>query len=65
MSHNHSHNREGTSEKNLFITMTMNFLITMAESSGCLISGGLSLISDALHHSSNGMQLSLFISPCG
>lgn len=57
MSHNHSHNAEGTSEKNLFITMALNFFITVAEITGGFISGSLSLISDALHNFSDGIAI--------
>ena len=57
MSHNHSHSAESTSEKNLFITMALNFLITIAEVIGGFISGSLSLISDALHNFSDGIAI--------
>lgn len=57
MPHNHSHNTEVTSEKNLFITMSLNFLITIAEVIGGFISGSLSLISDALHNFSDGITI--------
>lgn len=58
MSHNHSHNSGNeTSEKNLFITMALNFFITIAEIIGGFISGSLSLISDALHNFSDGIAI--------
>jgi len=57
MSHNHSHSAESTSEKNLFITMALNFIITIAEVIGGFISGSLSLISDALHNFSDGIAI--------
>jgi cobalt-zinc-cadmium efflux system protein len=58
MSHNHSHNHGSeTSEKNLFITMALNFFISIAEIIGGLISGSLSLISDALHNFSDGIAI--------
>ena len=58
MLHNHSHNhRSETSEKNLFITMALNFFITIAEIIGGFISGSLSLISDALHNFSDGIAI--------
>ena len=57
MSHNHSHNTNETSEKNLFITMALNFFITIAEIIGGFISGSLSLISDALHNFSDGIAI--------
>ena len=57
MSHNHSHSTEVTSEKNLFVTMALNFLITITEVIGGFISGSLSLISDALHNFSDGIAI--------
>lgn len=58
MSHNHAHTHgPETSEKNLFITMLLNFLITAAEIIGGIISGSLSLISDALHNFSDGIAI--------
>jgi len=58
MPHSHSHNHGSeTSEKNLFITMALNFLITIAEVIGGFISGSLSLISDALHNFSDGIAI--------
>ena len=58
MSHNHSHNNGNeTSEKNLFITMALNFFITIAEVIGGFISGSLSLLSDALHNFSDGISI--------
>ncbi len=58
MSHNHSHNSGNeTSEQNLFITMALNFFITIAEVIGGFISGSLSLISDALHNFSDGIAI--------
>lgn len=56
MAHNHNHTK-GTSEKNLFITMALNFFITIAEVIGGFISGSLSLISDALHNFSDGIAI--------
>ncbi len=58
MSHNHSHHHsQDSSEKNLFITMALNFFITGAEVVGGLMSGSLSLISDALHNFSDGISI--------
>ena len=58
MSHNHSHKHtEETSEKNLIITMLLNFFITIAEVIGGLISGSLALISDAMHNFSDGIAI--------
>jgi len=58
MSHAHSHEHsQETSEKNLWITMALNFSITLAEGIGGLISGSLSLVSDALHNFSDGVAI--------
>lgn len=56
MSTQHSH-IEGASEKNLFITMLLNFLITVVEIIGGILSGSLSLLSDAIHNFSDGIAL--------
>ncbi len=57
MSHNHSHKSNNINERNLIITMLLNFLITILELIGGLISGSLSLISDALHNLSDGIAI--------
>lgn len=62
MSHNHNHNHSHHhSEKNtgirLIITMCLNFIITIAEIVGGILSGSLSLISDALHNFSDGISV--------
>ena len=56
MSHQHEHT-EATSEKNLFITMILNFLITVVEIVGGIASGSLSLLSDAIHNFSDGIAI--------
>jgi cobalt-zinc-cadmium efflux system protein len=56
MSHQHNYT-EGTSEKNLFITMLLNFLITIVEIVGGVVSGSLSLLSDAIHNFSDGIAI--------
>jgi cobalt-zinc-cadmium efflux system protein len=56
MTHQHSQT-PGTSEKNLFITMLLNFLITVVEIIGGILSGSLSLLSDAIHNFSDGIAL--------
>ena len=56
MSHQHEQT-EGTSEKNLFITMLLNFLITVVEIVGGIVSGSLSLLSDAIHNFSDGIAI--------
>ncbi len=55
-SHNHSHSAE-TSGLKLAITILLNFLITIVEIIGGIISGSLSLISDALHNFSDGIAV--------
>ncbi len=57
MSHHHDHSSEFTSEKNLFLTMALNFLITLTEIIGGLVSGSLALMSDALHNFSDGIAM--------
>lgn len=41
----------------LFVTMLLNFLITVVEVIGGLVSGSLSLLSDALHNFSDGIAI--------
>lgn len=48
--HSHHHHSLEINSKNLFITMLLNILITVSEIIGGIISGSLSLISDALHN---------------
>jgi len=55
-SHNHPHSAE-TSGLKLAITILLNFLITIVEIIGGIISGSLSLISDALHNFSDGIAV--------
>ncbi len=62
MSHSHAHRHHGhtdgaTSTTRLFVTMTLNFLITVVEVIGGLVSGSLSLLSDALHNFSDGISI--------
>ena len=57
MSHNHTHNDNEQSKSNLIITMLLNFLITIVEIIGGILSGSLSLISDALHNFSDGVSI--------
>ncbi len=55
-SHNHSHSAE-TSGWRLLVTVILNFIITIVEIIGGIISGSLSLISDALHNFSDGIAV--------
>jgi cobalt-zinc-cadmium efflux system protein len=53
-SHNHSHQVKG---KTLLISILLNIVITVAQVIGGLVSGSLSLISDALHNFSDVISL--------
>jgi len=55
MSSDHIHNY--FKEKNLIITVVLNFIITLVEVIGGLLSGSLSLLSDALHNFSDGISV--------
>ena len=55
MSSNHTHNH--FKEENLIITIVLNFIITLVEVIGGLLSGSLSLLSDALHNFSDGISV--------
>ena len=58
MSHQHSQVSSGPQlEKNLLITMCLNFLITAVEIVGGVLSGSLSLLSDAIHNFSDGIAI--------
>ena len=58
MAQNHSHIAPGGQlENNLFITMLLNFLITVVEIAGGIVSGSLSLLSDAIHNFSDGIAI--------
>jgi len=56
-SHNHSHNHRDLKGRNLFITIFLNILITLAQVVGGIVSGSLSLLSDALHNFSDVISL--------
>ena len=58
MAHHHHHEPDLTSVGfRLFLTMGLNFLITIAEVVGGILSGSLALISDALHNFSDGISV--------
>lgn len=67
MSHSHDHNHGlghhhhglNSTGSRLMITMVMNFIITVVQIIGGVISGSLSLISDALHNLSDGVSVIL------
>lgn len=58
-SHTHAHNHSHSDLKgrNLLISIVLNILITVAQAIGGIISGSLSLLSDALHNFSDVMSL--------
>jgi cobalt-zinc-cadmium efflux system protein len=53
----HSHHKHNSTGFRLLITMLLNFIITIAEVIGGILSGSLSLISDALHNFSDGISV--------
>ncbi len=55
--HNHSHAHIDLKGKNLIISILLNILITVSQVIGGLISGSLSLLSDALHNFSDVLSL--------
>lgn len=57
MSHSHNHSHSTPKGWKLLVTIILNFIITIAEIIGGLISGSLSLISDALHNFSDGIAV--------
>ena len=58
--HQHNHSHHDLKGRKLGITIILNLIITIAQVAGGLISGSLSLLSDALHNFSD--VISLFIS---
>ncbi len=58
MSHSHSHHHHhDTKGRNLFISILLNIIITVAQVIGGILSGSLSLLSDALHNFSDVLSL--------
>lgn len=58
MLHHHSNNQSSeTSEKKLFITFALNIFITIVQIIGGVVSGSLSLISDAMHNFSDAVAI--------
>ena len=55
--HHHSHSHKNTKDRNLFISILLNILITAAQVVGGVLSGSLSLLSDALHNFSDVLSL--------
>jgi cobalt-zinc-cadmium efflux system protein len=56
-SHSHSHNHGDLKGRNLFISILLNILITIAQVIGGIVSGSLALLSDALHNFSDVISL--------
>ncbi|MBT8299448.1 MAG: cation diffusion facilitator family transporter [Maribacter sp.] len=55
--HNHSHTHADLKGKNLIISILLNIIITISQVIGGLVSGSLSLLSDALHNFSDVLSL--------
>jgi len=60
-SHDHGHHHQGEeqTERRLWISIGLNFIITLAEFIGGIISGSLSLLSDALHNLNDTASLGI------
>lgn len=56
-SHNHSHHHPHLKGRNLFLSIFLNIIITVAQVIGGLVSGSLSLLSDALHNFTDVLSL--------
>lgn len=56
-SHSHQHHLHDTKGRNLFISILLNIIITVAQVIGGFLSGSLSLLSDALHNFSDVLSL--------
>lgn len=56
-SHNHSHHHHDMKDRNLMVSILLNIVITVAQIIGGLVSGSLSLLSDALHNFSDVLSL--------
>lgn len=56
-SHSHNHHTHDTKGRNLFISILLNIIITVAQVIGGILSGSLSLLSDALHNFSDVLSL--------
>ena len=55
--HNHQHSHNQLKGTNLFISILLNILITVAQVIGGLVSGSLALLSDALHNFTDVISL--------
>lgn len=57
--HGYHHHGEGQTEGRLWVSIGLNFMITLAEFVGGIISGSLSLLSDALHNLNDTVSLGI------
>lgn len=57
LSHEHSHSHADLKGRNLVISILLNIIITVSQVAGGLVSGSLSLLSDALHNFSDVLSL--------
>ncbi|SCY85718.1 cation diffusion facilitator family transporter [Flavobacterium caeni] len=57
--HDHSHHSQEVTDKNLSVSILLNIGITVAQIVGGIVSGSLSLVSDALHNLSDVVSLAL------
>ncbi|HED40256.1 MAG TPA: cation transporter [Chromatiales bacterium] len=57
MGHEHHHEVETMGDRRLFVAITINMLLTLAQIIGGIISGSLALIADALHNFSDAASL--------
>ena len=57
ISHDHNHDHPSLKGRNLIISILLNILITLSQVIGGLISGSLSLLSDALHNFTDVISL--------
>ncbi|MBI1939263.1 MAG: cation transporter [Ignavibacteriales bacterium] len=55
--HTHNHNQFESARGRLFFTIVLNFVITLAEIIGGILSGSLALLSDALHNFSDAISV--------
>lgn len=55
--HTHTHSHKSKKDKNLFISILLNIVITVAQIIGGVLSGSLALLSDALHNFSDVLSL--------
>ncbi len=55
--HVHTHSHQKLNGRNLLVSILLNIIITAAQVVGGLVSGSLSLLSDALHNFSDVLSL--------